>query len=135
MPSVREASSPSSPHRGDELRYGLSRKAIPDEPIPAVIGCPPAQQPLYRLCRYGGGQRRSSCRRTRFPKGNIRHSNGLSWKSARRPTGRRRTSISSIPPPSCIHVAMSVPIPTASRHASTCMTGYGSHRRRHEVFP
>lgn len=38
-------------------------------------------------------------------------------------TGRRRTSISSIPPPSCIHVAMSVPIPTASRHASTCMTG------------
>ena len=44
-------------------------------------------------------------------------------KPARRPTGRRRTSISSIPPPSCIHVAMSVPIPTASRHASTCMTG------------
>lgn len=42
---------------GDELRYGLSRKAIPDEPIPTVIGCPPAQQPLYRLCRYGGGQR------------------------------------------------------------------------------
>jgi len=22
-----------------------------------MIGCPPAQQPLYRLCRYGGGQR------------------------------------------------------------------------------
>ena len=30
---------------------------------------------------------------------------------------------------------MSVPIPTVSRHASTCMTGAWSHRRRHEVFP